>query len=123
MDQLSQAAISLISRYGGDVVYTSYVPGAYNFDTGTSITTKKEYYTTGVVLDLTLQSNGYSIKYGTLVQSGDKEAYLIPPDGGIIVNPATDTFSMAGKTWKVVSFKEINPTGIAPLVYMLYLRV
>lgn len=122
MQMLTQAADSLISRFGGPATYTQVVEGTYNTDTGTSTTSVVNKTVTAVVLDLTLQSNGYSTKYGTLVQQGDKEAYVIPPQGGIVVNPATDTFTMNSKTWKVVTFKQINPNMNERMVYFLYLR-
>jgi hypothetical protein len=122
MQTLVQAADSLVSRFGGPATYTRIVEGPYDPTTGTSTTSTSNVTVTAVVLDLTLQSNGYSTKYGTLIQQGDKEAYVIPPPGGLVVNPATDTFTMQGKTWKIVSFKQINPNMNERMVYFLYLR-
>lgn len=122
MQTLVQAADSLVSKFGGPATYTQVVPGVYDPATGTGTTSTTNKSVTAVVLDLTLQSNGYSTKYGTLIQQGDKEAYVIPPPGGLVVNPATDTFTMNGKTWKVVTFKQINPNMNERMVYFLYLR-
>lgn len=121
LQTLTEAASSLVSKFGGPATYTQVVTGAYNPDTGTAAQMVTDVPVTACLLDLTLQSNGYSTKFGTLVQAGDKEAYVIPPPGGLTINPATDTLTYAGIVWKVVTFKEIS-TPDERMVYFLYLR-
>lgn len=122
---LYQAALGLITEFGGTGTYKSVkvgpsIPGQVPADIVVSQSAKM------VLLDLTLQSNGMSLKYGTQIKTGDKEAYVLPPAryGGqpINVNPGTDKVIFGGVEYTVVTYKEINPTGANPLVLFLYLR-
>lgn len=120
MDDLERAAYELVTEFGAPAVYsvttTEYVPG------GQVVASKLDYPVKAVVLDLTLQSNGLSTKYGTEIKAGDKEAYVLPPSGGLVIKPDSDTLAFGGVVYTVATFKEINPTGAKPYVYMLYLR-
>lgn len=121
MTDLEAAAYELVTEFGAPAVYSSsasreYVPG------GDVSVTKVDSPVTAVLLDLTLQSNGLSLKYGTEILTGDKEAYMLPPANPIKINPGSDKLTFAGIQYTVVTFKEINPSGTKPYVYMLYLR-
>lgn len=124
-DDLARAALDLVTQYGAVGTYTNVTPGKYVPGVGATdieVTQSAKM----VLLDLTLQSNGMSLKYGTQIKAGDKEAYMIPPvrSGGTAINvsPEADYLILGGVRYTVVTFKEINPTGSNPLVYMLYLR-
>lgn len=122
LSDLEQAAIELVTEFGADGTYTSYTAGSYNPATSKVVNTSTAYTAKMVLLDLTLQSNGLSLKYGTEIKAGDKEAYVLPPIQGLVITPGKDTVTLAGTTYTVVTFKEINPTGAKSLVYFLYLR-
>lgn len=121
MNEFERAAFELVTEFGTEGLYKSsgdreYIPG------GDVVITRVETAVKAVILDLTLQSNGMSLKYGTEILAGDKEAYVIPPATNLKINPGSDKLVVAGIEYTVVTFKEVNPTGTKPYVYMLYLR-
>jgi hypothetical protein len=81
-----------------------------------------------ILMDLTLSSNGLSTRFGTLVIHGDKQLLVRPPHKAdpdspmLTINTATDRVVVNGIEYKLVTFKEINPTGADPILYDLYIR-
>lgn len=120
-------ALELVTEFGGDGTYISQTQGVYDPSTGSVGVTTTETPVTVALLDLTLQSSGLSTKYGTQIMTGDKEAYVIPPNktGGSAlppIAPSLDRLVVAGVSYTVITFKEVNPTGTDPILYTLYLR-
>lgn len=99
-------------------------PGTAEYDpsTGTLTATSTQTTSYGILMDLTLQSNGASLKYGTMVQQGDKELYLQPPATTTPVVQGQTKITVAGVVWSIVTMKEVNPTGVRPILYTLYVR-
>lgn len=95
----------------------------YDPTTGTQNSTTQEIPVEVILMDLTLQSNGLSTKYQTLVEAGDKEAFVRPnKDAPFKIEPA-DRLLVNGVEYKVVTVKEVNPTTSDPIIFDLYLRV
>lgn len=127
MDELDRAVYELMGEFGTLVTYISHTEGEYDTSTGTSPTIETNYTVEGIVMDLTLASNGLSTKYGTLVEAGDKELFIRPPKtvaglDALTVSPASDFVVVAGTKYKIVTFKEVNPTGDAAILFTLYIR-
>lgn len=126
LPDFDRAALEIVSELGTAATYTSIAQGGYDPVTGTTGVMKSSQPVKAVLFDLTLQSNGMSLRYGTEILAGDKEAYMIPPQktGGtaMTISPGTDKLTVAGVAYTVVTFKELNPTGSDPVVYFLYLR-
>lgn len=128
MHVLEQAAKELISEFGSLGTYTSSVEGPYDTATSTSTRIDLTQQTLMVLVDLTLQSNGLSAKFGTQVLAGDKEAYVIPPqkysdsNQAVNITPNSDKVVFGGVTYTVISFKDANPSGSDAWVWYLYLR-
>lgn len=95
----------------------------YDPAVGSVVETTVEIGVRAILLDLTLQSNGLSLKYGTQIIAGDKEAYVLPNIAAPFTITPNDIFRMAGNAYKVVTFKEVlNPANQTVIVYSLYLR-
>lgn len=127
MTDFDQTVIEFMADMGSTVTINQVIEGAYDPATGLVGTSTIAITTKAILMDLTLQSNGLSTKYGTLVEAGDKELYMQPPhklNGGpvIQISPASDKVTVAGIAYKIVTLKEINPTGADPILYTLYLR-
>lgn len=122
LSDLESTAIELVTEFGSNSVYTNYSAGSYDPATSKVTHTSTAQTTKAVLLDLTLQSNGLSLKYGTEILAGDKEAYVLPPATPVSINPGKDTLTIGGIQYTVVTFKEINPTGSKSIVWFLYLR-
>jgi hypothetical protein len=75
-----------------------------------------------ILMDLTLQSNGLSTKYQTLVEAGDKEAFVRPNKVTPFTIAPADRLLIGGVEYKVVTMKEVNPTTTDAILYSLYLR-
>lgn len=126
LDDLDQAVFEIMGEFGTLVTYLKQT-GTYNILTDEIPEAFSEYIVEGLLMDLTLSSNGLSLKYGTLIQAGDKELYIRPPKTPegldvLVISPAADFVLAAGVKYNIVTFKEVNPTGDAALLYTLYLR-
>ena len=109
-------------------IYLSYNDGVYNPTLGENVTAVTEVEVDAILLDLTLQSNGLSTKFGTLVLGGDKNLYIRPPEKkdieaeALVINPSKDRVRIGTVEYKIVTMKEINPSGSNPILYDLYIR-
>ena len=128
MTDMDETLLEFIREYPGEATLIRQTTGAYSPATGEVVTTLEEIPVEAILMDLTLQSNGLSTKYGTLVEAGDKELYMRPPhktNPAIVpveIHPATDKIRMAGVVYQIVTFKELNPTGADSVLITLYLR-
>ena len=120
------AVLDIVNELGAVGTYVQSSKSEYSPTTGMLVGGTTKIPAKMIIMDLTLQSNGLSLRYGTEVISGDKEAYMVPPvkAGGpaISITPGSDKVIFAGVTYSVVTFKEVNPSGTSPVVYFLYLR-
>ena len=107
--------------------------GGYNPATATAAIASDSIPVRGILMELTLQSNGQGTKDKTLIKDGDKvfyarpTDYLLPilmPDGILEVDSTDDRVIVGGVTYKVVTTKVVDPsaTGTMPLLFELYLR-
>lgn len=129
VDDFDYAVLEFMQDFGTTMQYTKIVAGEYDVETGVVSSTEEVTDVEGIILDLTLQSNGYSTKYGTMVQAGDKEIFVRPPKkadssaDNLVVDPATDFIVVGDVEWKVVTFKEVNPVGDDnPILFSFYVR-
>lgn len=123
-EDFHRTVLELMDEFGGTGTFVKVKEGTYDPNTGTTSAVTVEATVQLIVMDLTLQSNGYSVKYGTLIQAGDKEIYIRPTEQMKLlgIDPASDSVKVGNVTYKIVSFKEVNPTGTDPIVYSLYVR-
>lgn len=128
MRDFDAAVLEFIQESGFTATYVKQTQGEYDPATGTVGTTVVEIPVQVILMDLTLQSNGLSTKYGTLVEAGDKELFMRPPHKTdpaqpiLDIHPASDTVKVGTTVYKIVTMKELNPTTSDPILYMLYLR-
>lgn len=128
MNDLDLTVLAFIQESGTSGTLTQVVEGAYNPATGVVGTTTNLIPIEGILMDLTLKSDGLSAKYGTLVEAGDKELWMRPPhktNGWITpvaVQPVSDRITFGGLTYKIMTLKEVNPTGADPILLSLYLH-
>lgn len=128
IDDFDRVVMEFMRDFPVTATYVSQTDGAYNPTTGTVSSTTTETEVEAILLDLTLSSNGLSTRHGTAVIAGDKQLIVRPPNktdpdaDPLVINTATDRVIVAGHAYKVVTFKEINPTGNDPIAFDLYLR-
>lgn len=122
-----EALSEFFDEFGFEATYLKY-ENSYSSTTLKNTQTVTEIPVEAILLDLTLQSNGLSTKFGTLVMAGDKELYIRPPNktdpsaAALTIDPANDRVKVNGVTYKIVTMKEINTTATEPLVFDLYIR-
>lgn len=121
LDDFSLAVDQFMADYGTTGQFIQKTGSSYDPATGTVTDSTVTVDVSVILMDLTLQSNGYSVKYGTLVQEGDKEAY-VKPVGAMKISPLVDKLKVGSTLYSIVTFKETNPTGSNPVAFFLYLR-
>lgn len=110
-------------------------PGSGEYDpvAGTVTAATCEVIVQCIVMDLTLQSNGAGTLPKTLIQAGDKVAYVSPtaplmpllmPNGVLKITSSSDKFTHGGYVYGVVTTKVIglSADGSRPIMFELYLR-
>jgi hypothetical protein len=100
----------------------------YDPTTGTNTVTYTEIPVQAIQVDLNLRSNGMSVGNGTLIQDGDKQLYIRPPNktdtsaSALTVNSAADKVKINGVLWRILTFKEITPDATDQILIELYIR-
>lgn len=128
IDDFHKVVLEFMREYSLIATYVSQTDGAYDPSTGAVSSTKTEIEVEAILLDLTLSSNGLSTRHGQTIVAGDKQLVVRPPNqtdplaSPLVINTATDRVIVNGQDYKVVTFKEINPTGTEPILFDLYLR-
>ena len=81
-----------------------------------------------ILLDLPLRNNGLADTPNTLIQTGDKRCFIQPSDSSLspsmpVIHPNSDKMMIAGREYKVITFKQVNPMAQTKAVlYELILR-
>ena len=92
---------------------------------------QRRYILVGVILfDLTLQSNGDTFKPNSLINAGDKQLFIQPPeDDGFyntnetdVVLPNRDKIKIGNKLYKIITFKQLNPSATDSVLFECYIR-
>lgn len=96
--------------------------GTYDPSTGTFSSTKSTYQVNGIVLDLTFIAYSTKPEANTLIQESDKRVLLDGSKLPITIRGDGFSLTFAGSVWKIVSVKEINPTGASSIMYDLIVR-
>ena len=131
MDKFARVVTKEMQRYGFDMSVVRQVKGAYNPSTSSAPITELEIPCRGIMFDLTLQSNGDQTKLGTLIQSGDKQILIQPSfsDGYyydeevMVLEPNKDYVQVGNKKYKIVTFKQLNPSSNEAVIWDCYVRL
>ena len=116
-DSMADTAQDLLSDYGKDLVLTRIVPGAYNPTTGIPGAPTPTTYT---VKALVTNFNDYRVaNSGGLIKTGDRRIFVAAKNLPIFPDPATDSVTLDGVTWKVVN--ATKPVD-AQVIYELQVR-
>jgi hypothetical protein len=128
LDDFDATVLAFIQDYGTTFTLVKSTGEAYDPATATVVQTTEDIPVQAILMDLTLQSNGLSVKYGTLIQAGDKELYMRPPHktnptlSPVEIVPAIDKIVAGNIVYNIVTMKELNPSGSDPILFTLYLR-
>lgn len=81
-----------------------------------------------IFLDHQLRTSGDSAKDGTLIRQGDKLLFMRPPEKSdtyrlpLVINQTLDRILVGTVSYKIVTFKQTNPSASDCILYEIYLR-
>jgi hypothetical protein len=128
MNDFDLTVLEFIKESGATATLIQTVDGEYDPVQTSVAQTVTNITVEGILMDLTLRSNGLSVKYNTMIEAGDKEFLMRPPhktngwDIPVVISSASDRINIAGHLYQIVTLKELNPTGADPILVSLYLR-
>ena len=131
MNKFQRIVDKEMQRWGFDVTVIRVVKGIYNPATSQATNTEIQIPCRAMIFDLTLQSNGTAYKSGTLIEAGDKQLLIQPnfSDGYFQheeverLEPNKDFVLIGNKKYKIITFKEINPSNSDSIIWDCYVRL
>jgi len=119
-----------MDRMGFDIIIQRADQSIYDPATSTISNVVKEFECRGLLFDLNLQSNGDGTKYNTLIEAGDKQLFIQPPeDDGFyhtsnidLIRPNKDTVKIGDRIYTIVTFKQLNPSTQNSVLFECYIR-
>lgn len=125
MDSFNRVVANMMNRFGGEA--QAIIPvegqGAYNVETSEYETIPPMIYTIKVmVFDFTLQSNGTQTQPGSLIQAGDKQVFVQPLENMPKLKPNKDFILISDTKYKIVTYKELNPSQADNMLIELFVR-
>jgi hypothetical protein len=121
------AVAELMDEFGFLATYMQGT-GTYNPSTGVNNISYREIQVQAIQMDLNLRSNGVSVGQGTLIQDGDKQLFIRPPNktdtdsDPITINPEADKIKINNTVWRILTSKEINTDASNQILFELYIR-
>jgi hypothetical protein len=122
MDSFKRVVTNMMARFGTTFTVVIVGDATYNPATSENAPSETTYSVPGVIFDFTLQSNGQQAMPGTQIQVGDKQIFLQPTDTLPALRAERDFVEVAGKRYKVVTYKELNPTAGDNMLIELLVR-
>jgi hypothetical protein len=130
MNQLDRTVATMMSRFGTSGFITVSVSEEYDPATSENVVTYQDYPVNIMVFDYVRKNEGEGTQNNTLVQTGDKQVYVQPPqktEVGIALphlNANRDFLKIGDKTYKIVTVKQLNPSLAQEncILYELYIR-
>jgi hypothetical protein len=107
---------SLLTEFGQAVTRTANTAGAYDPATGAATNTTVTTTRRGALF--TYGKDAQQYVRGNLVQVNDRKL-LLDPSGQVAM---TDTYTIQGEVYTVVSIKPTDPAGV-PVLYELHVRL
>lgn len=125
-----RVVMNMMNRFGFTATYVQRTTSTSDYDpqTGEYTSIVTEYPVQAMLFDLTLQSNGLGNKINTLLEQGDKQLLVrpyskqFPLQDEFSIHPVSDRIVINGVNYKIVTFKELNPSASDPILYELYIR-
>ena len=112
MNELEIGTREIIKEFGTTGVLDILETRSYSPETGEVEAVYRRVTALMYLAELTLQSNGTSLRYGTQVREGDREAYIIPDEwAGLQIAPGTTKLTFLGVTYTVAAVKNYEFRG------------
>lgn len=124
--QFDNVVRDMLGVAGGTGILRVFTDGAYV--DGEVTRTSTDYVVEVALNDFPQANSGEKSKFGTLIESDDKELMLRPinktdPDATQpAIHANRDLVIINGTEWKILALKEINPSGVNTILYTAHLR-
>lgn len=129
MRNFDQVVANAMRRRGGISTLRVFTTGTYDPDTGSVSETQTDYTVKTVILDYPAYNIGDKSEYNTLILAGDKQCFMMPysksnpPATEPLVNANKDILiDNLGTEWKIITKKEMNPSGTDVVYFEFHLR-
>jgi hypothetical protein len=114
---------NMMARYGGPAKVQKQGEGVYDPATSEYTAGDTLYPVKAMVFDYTLQSNGLQTEKNTLIQTGDKQVFIQNLDyPGLVISPEKDFILLGDKKYRIITYKELNPSQEANILMELFVR-
>lgn len=127
--QFDNVVKEMIGMAGGKGTLRIFTNGSY---VDGEITRTYTDYTANIAMNDFPQANsGEKSKYGSLIQSDDKEIFIQPyeksscdcdEDTVVSIQANRDLIIVNNIEWKILALKEVNPSGVNVILYTAHLR-
>ncbi len=130
IDLFDSTVADMMNSLGTRATFKIAVSEEYDTTTSTNIVNYREIPVKAMFFDYLDKKYGLGTEGKTLIQSGDKQVYVQPPQkvkGGLPLphlDPNKDFFVHNGKTYRIVFLKQHNPsmTDAGCVMIELYIR-
>ena len=126
ISQFDNVVRDMISMAGGVGTLRIFTDGVYV--DGEVTRTPIDYNVKIALNDYPQANSGMKSHFGTLIESDDKELYMVPinkadPDATQpTIHANRDLVIINGTEWKILALKEINPSGVNTILFDMHLR-
>lgn len=132
LDKFDRVVKKEMDRYGFDLTIVRNLSTNKNYDVskGELVSNLESTPARGIFFDMNLWSNGDKTETNTLIKAGDKQLYIMPKTKDLQnfsfsiqdLKIEQDYVIVNSVRWKIVSYKEINPSTQNSYLWMLYVR-
>ena len=126
LSQFDNVVRDMLGMAGGTGILRVFTDGVYV--DGEVTRTSVDYVVEVALNDFPQANSGMKSRFGTLIESDDKELMLRPinktdPDTTQpVIHANRDLVVINGIEWKILALKEINPSGVNAISFDLHLR-
>ncbi len=119
-DPFIRTVLNMMTRFGGDFIMSAPDVSSYDVSTSTATVTPVQHTVRAIIMDYVPKLEG--VGNGSLIQSGDKQVFMKPDDAIPAPDPLINTLLINGVKYRIVTIKELNPSGTKVVLYEMYVR-
>ena len=126
LSQFDNVVRDMLGMAGGTGILRVFTDGVYV--DGEVTRTSTDYVVEVALNDFPQANSGEKSKFGTLIESDDKELMLRPINKADpnatqpSIHANRDLIIINSIEWKILALKEINPSGVNTILYTAHLR-
>ena len=126
LSQFDNVVRDMLGMAGGTGILRVFTDGVYV--DGEVTRTSVDYVVEVALNDFPQANSGMKSRFGTLIESDDKELMLRPinkTDPNATqpnIQANRDLVIINGTEWKILALKEINPSGVNAILFDMHLR-